>query len=83
MPNDNIEFIQPTNQSLLAYLINNQILVMMNSGDKAAKIDSILLPKGEWELLADINEINLKGINKKIDFKLAIPAQSLYIFKRK
>ena len=83
MPNDNIEFIQPTNQSLLAYLINNQILVMMNSGDKAAKIDSILLPKGEWGLLGDINEINLKGINKKIDFKLAIPAQSLYIFKRK
>ena len=56
---------------------------MINSGDKSAKIDSKLLPKGEWELLGDINEINLKGINKKIDFKLAIPSQSLYIFKRK
>lgn len=83
IPKDNIEFILPIKQSLLAYVINNQILVMINSGDKSAKIDSKLLPKGKWGLLGDINEINLKGINKKIDFKLAIPAQSLYIFKRK
>ena len=82
-PKDNIQFIEPAKQSLLGYVINNQILVLMNSGDKADKFDSKLLPSGDWKMIGDIKEINLNGLSKKIDFNQTMPAQSLYIFMRK
>jgi hypothetical protein len=83
MPKDNIQFIEPAKPSLLAYVINKQVLIMMNSGDKADKFDSKLLPSGDWKLIGDIIEINLNGLNKKVDFKKSMPAQSLYIFMKK
>lgn len=83
MPKDNIQFIESNKPSLLAYIINKQVLVMMNSGDKADKFEPKLLPSGDWKLIGDIKEINLSGLTKKIDFKKAMPAQSLYIFIKK
>jgi pullulanase/glycogen debranching enzyme len=58
VPKDYYQFITPDNLSQLGYIVDGRVLVLMNTGTQAASFSSINLPKGEWRLIGNINEID-------------------------
>lgn len=54
----NITFIEPQNKSMLGYIIDNKVFIMLNTGSKMTELE-INLPKGKWKLIGNSNEIAL------------------------
>lgn len=60
IPEGYYKFITPENQNLLAYVIDNSVLVLMNISDQKAKIESVNLPTGNWKLIGNTSAVNHK-----------------------
>lgn len=75
---DYYQWITPPDESLLGYVINGKILVLLNAGDKEGQFD-FELPEGSWKLIANTTAIDHKnGVkDKKVYRKLAGGRQHL------
>lgn len=92
---DYFRWYQPENPHLLAYSIDDSILVAVNVGETAGTFDELKYPGEQWRLLADNGQINLSeglspeqgsaqggaqaNANKKGD-KLLLPPLSIRIW---
>ncbi|MFT5168697.1 MAG: pullulanase, partial [Saprospiraceae bacterium] len=63
------QWITPTDESLLGYIVDNKVMVLLNAGDQKNSFKQIKLPEGNWKLIANTNAIDhIKGVpdDKKI-----------------
>ncbi len=84
------QFITPKEDNLLGYIVDNKVFVLLNSGEKEGLFNDITLPEGNWKLIANTNEVNIKkGVkDKKSMMKLkggqttsfTLPSTSLMIW---
>lgn len=58
---DYYQWITPKAESLLGYVVDEKVLVLLNASSRAATFRQINLPAGKWKLIANKNEVNLKG----------------------
>ena len=66
MPEDYYTWITPEELSSLGYIVNNQILVLLNAGNKDFTFSNINLPAGNWKQIASNQEVNhIKGVKSK------------------
>lgn len=56
------QYITPENEALLGYVVADRMLVVMNVGDESDTISIPTLPEGNWQLIADIQQVNLDGV---------------------
>jgi len=77
LPEGYYKFYAPSDdKSLLGYLVDDKVLVVINAGDFGHNLN-ITLPEGNWKLVGDINEINLaEGIKIKKNTPIAAPGQN-------
>lgn len=59
---DYYKWILPQDESLLGYIVDNQVLVLLNAGNKPFEFKNIEIPSGSWRLIANNEIINLKGV---------------------
>lgn len=52
VPEDYIEWIAPDNPMLLGYVIGGRIAVLVNTGETRQTFEGVVLPEGEWVLVA-------------------------------
>ncbi|OQA48261.1 MAG: hypothetical protein BWY47_01134 [Bacteroidetes bacterium ADurb.Bin302] len=62
VPEGYYTWILPKNESMLGYLVNEKVLVLINASEKANSFDSVKLPAGKWRLVGTTEEVNLKGV---------------------
>ncbi len=58
MPKDYYQWIIPENKSMLGYIIDGKVMVLINAGANSDAFNKITIPKGNWRLIG-----NSKGIN--------------------
>ncbi|HMQ81386.1 MAG TPA: alpha-amylase family glycosyl hydrolase [Saprospiraceae bacterium] len=64
VPDDYYQWITPGDESLLGYIVDNQVMVLLNAGQQSNTFSGIAIPEGNWKLIANTNEVNhLKGVN--------------------
>ena len=69
-PNDDYyQFIAPEQESVLGYIVDGKVLVLLNASDKSFNFEVSNLPEGNWKLIANNNTVNINGVkdnSKKI-----------------
>ncbi len=60
VPDNYYKWLTPKEESMLGYVVDEKVFVLINAGYEAAKFEDIELPSGEWELVGDINKIDYK-----------------------
>jgi pullulanase len=60
---DYYQFVSPSSESQLGYLVDNKVFVLLNAGQDPATFTDITLPEGKWKLIANTEAINhQKGV---------------------
>ncbi len=80
VPEDYYKFIRPEEQSLLGYIVDEQVMVLLNAGNEKGNFNAITIPEGNWKLIANTNEINVKkGVKDKKDLMFLKGARAMDI----
>jgi pullulanase/glycogen debranching enzyme len=84
------KWFEPDNPRLLGYTVSDQIFVLMNTDTTDGLFENVILPENSnWQLIANINEINpVEGISGAPNstliggkyYDLTLPAESLKIW---
>jgi len=62
VPEGYYQWITPEEESLLGYIVDEKVLVLLNAGQEEGDFESIALPKGNWKLIANTESIDLEGV---------------------
>jgi pullulanase/glycogen debranching enzyme len=88
LPANAFTFIEPKDEHVLGYFIDNKVFVMLNTGKKMQE-QHIIFPKGKWNLVGNEHEIALDTkfaqYHKSMmggERKLLIEPYSIYIWVR-
>jgi len=64
VPEDYYQWILPERESLLGYLVDEKVLVLLNAGKGSGIFESIDLPAGDWRLIANNETVDhVKGVS--------------------
>jgi len=86
---DYYQWVEPDNSRLLGYGIGGRVFVLLNTDATPAVFENIILPKGNWKLIAVTDRIDLdKGIKGQPDsglkggkkYKISLETQALKIW---
>lgn len=55
---DYYQWFEPPNPHLLGYLVDHAVLVLINTDTTSGVFESIQLPRGNWQLIANIDRID-------------------------
>jgi len=64
------QWILPDDESMLGYIVDKKVFVLLNAGNTENEFTGIQLPEGKWKLIANNKEVNIKnGVkdSKKIE----------------
>jgi hypothetical protein len=77
---------------MLGYIVDNQVLILLNAGRSANSFEDVLLPEGNWKLIGTIDAIDhkqgvegpkrLKQLVGGRKISVDMDATSLYIWKK-
>lgn len=73
---DYYQWITPDSESQLGYIVDNKVFVLLNAGGEATTFENIVLPVGQWKLIANTNEVNLKGVKDSRNLRTLAGGQS-------
>lgn len=90
-PPDYYHWILPKNPRLLGYLVDRQILVLVNTDNQPGVFPEIPLPKGTWRLIADGLTVNhpdgVSGDDDHVEggrtWSLTVPATTMKIWLKR
>jgi glycosidase len=89
-PESYFDWLTPTNQSLLGYVVDGKVLVLTNVGATAGQFENVTMPAGRWRKIADGIRIDhvrgVRGLDARLvggrAVTLAAPATSVQIWVR-
>ena len=63
VPEGYFKWFLPEDESLLGYLVDGKVLVLLNAGSSEYRFSGIMLPEGSWKLVATNSSVNhLEGV---------------------
>jgi pullulanase/glycogen debranching enzyme len=66
VPEDYYLWITPDEESMLGYVVDEKIFVLLNAGSENAKFTNIKLPDGNWKLIANNQQVDhVNGVKDK------------------
>ena len=89
VPDDYYKWFAPADdESMLGYLVDDKVLVLINAGDTEKEFKDVVLPEGNWKLIATSDKVDIKGVssnNKTTKVKagsnnVKVEATGLYIW---
>jgi pullulanase/glycogen debranching enzyme len=72
VPEGYFQWILPEKESMLGYIVDEKVFVLLNAGDSENEFKGVILPEGKWKLIATNHEVNIDGVKgdkklKKLD----------------
>ena len=88
VPDSYYNWITPKSESMLGYIVDEKVFVLLNAGNSEDTFSEIELPEGNWKLIANNQAVNhikgVKGKNKKLKggntIEIVIEPESLRIW---
>lgn len=75
VPKDYYQWILPDDKSMLGYIVDNKVMVLINAGNTKSKFEKISVPNGDWQLMGTNEKItsfdNIKTSNNLMIIKEA------------
>jgi pullulanase len=66
VPDDYYHWILPEDKSMLGYIVDKKVLVLMNAGNETKTFTGVELPEGKWKLIGNNQAINhINGVKDK------------------
>ena len=62
MPDNYYQWILPEDQSMLGYIVDQKVMVLINAGNANNTFKQVSVPGGQWKLIGNNEEINPDGI---------------------
>ena len=63
---DYYQWITPPDKSLLGYIVDGKVMVLLNAGEQENTFEQIRVPEGNWHLIANTETVNhLAGVKGK------------------
>ena len=63
VPDGYYQWITPEAESMLGYVVDGKVFVLLNAGTSAANFEDVTLPAGNWKLIANNEAVNhLNGV---------------------
>lgn len=59
-PEGYYQFITPENEHELGYIVDEKVFVLLNTSDKETTFKEVVLPEGNWKLIANNKAVNIK-----------------------
>ncbi len=90
--NNYYRWILPENEKLLGYIVDEKIMVLINTDKQAGRFENVELPAGNWRLIADtervewpegINDHPLSDLEGNMDYAVMLDAVSLKMWVRR
>lgn len=89
-PEEYYRWILPENTYQLGYVVNERVLVLINTSSSQQSFENVTLPEGMWRLIANANAVDhvngVSGANERLEggqsWSLELPATSLKIWIR-
>jgi pullulanase/glycogen debranching enzyme len=63
VPEGYYQWITPEDESMLGYIVDSKVFVLINTGSEQSEFENVKLPEGDWLLIAN---------NQKVDFKKGV-----------
>lgn len=92
VPEGYYQWIAPEMKHLLGYIVDNQVMVMINTGEHAHTFNQVMIPAGNWKLIGNNTGIDpVKGVKDGPAFRqlrgghtrdIVMPPVSLKIWVR-
>lgn len=88
------QWITPEDKSLLGYIVDQSVMILLNAGENKNTFKEVTLPKGEWRLIGNNNQIDhVNGVrdkkfnktlmgSKKYDFEMDKEALLIWLKKQ-
>lgn len=64
------QFITPAEESLLGYVVDDKVFVLINAGAESYTFENINLPEGNWKLIGNTEAVNLNGVKDVKKYQL-------------
>ncbi len=58
VPEDYYQFLSPSDESMLGYIVDDKVWVLLNPSQEEKTFEQISLPPGHWHLIANTKEID-------------------------
>ena len=88
-PDEYIRWIEPADPMLLGYVIGGRIAVLVNTGATEQVFDGVVLPEGQWTLVADGDTAGITPLDNRSQARLqggvhalSVDAQNVRIWIR-
>lgn len=88
VPEGYYRWLLPADERLLGYVVDEKVLVLVNTAEEAASFADVELPAGNWRLVADAERVDLGGVAgsdarlRAGTHRLDLPPTSLKIWVR-
>ena len=77
---DYYQWILPIDKSMLGYIVDNKVMVLINAGNTTKTFEKVSIPKGNWKLIANNKEINHQDGIKSLDNVINIKEDKMIDF---
>lgn len=66
VPKSYYQWILPQDEFMLGYVVDEKVFVLLNAGNEKGNFSDIILPKGNWKLIATNNKVDyVNGVEDK------------------
>jgi pullulanase len=66
VPKDYYQWIDHENKYMLGYIVDQKVMVLINTEDKENTFEKVFLPSGKWKKIADLHTVDhIKGVKGK------------------
>lgn len=90
VPENYYRWIAPMDKSMLGYVIDDSVMVLLNAGQKKSTFESVSVPEGNWKLIGNIDQIdhvnglamptNLRSFKGGAELNITMEPTSLFIW---
>jgi pullulanase len=84
-PEGYYDFITPDDESMLGYMVDDKVLVLVNTSDGGRTFRDVLIPDGRWRMVSNGQRVNLEGMRGDLrggTVTVTVPAHTAMVWVR-
>lgn len=84
-PDGYYNFIVPEDEHMLGYIVDNKVLVLVNTSDGGRTFRDLMLDDGRWRMVSNGERVNFTGMRGNLrggSVTVTVPAQSAMVWVR-
>ncbi len=82
-PEGYYDFITPEDESMLGYVVDDKVLVLVNTSDSGRTFRDVMIPEGRWILVSNGQRVDLDGLRGDLRggvLTVTVPSQTAMIW---